>query len=165
MEIFRRLNPFKKPVLEVETPAGTTNISDRFLTENLEVFQNLSPLQCRFILSTVDAELEISKGFDLEINEEEQFREKMAFLTLFNMHIKDIQQWKEVRGPEYLYIYENAQSLLFKELFHVLRDISKKYFDLFSRMDKLEVKNKYSVHLEATLATIFRAFWNDKFVA
>lgn len=164
MERIRRFNPFRKSAPKVETSVVMTDVSDRFLTENLDLFQNLSPQQCKFILRTIEAELEISKGFRLEINAAERLEEKMVFLTVFNRRIKDIQQWKDIRGQEYLYVYEIAQSQLLAEVSYLLTDISKKYFDIFSKMETLEVKNKYTIHLEMTLATIFRGFWNDKFV-
>ena len=164
MERIRRINPFRKPAPKVEALVATTDVSDQFLIENLDLFQNLSPQQGKFILSTIEAELEISKGFRLEINSAERLEEKMVFLTVFNRRVKDIQQWKDTRGQEYLYVYEIAQSRLLDEVSNLLTDISKKYFDIFSKMDTLEVKNKYTIHLEMTLATIFRGFWDDKFV-
>ncbi|HNQ17029.1 MAG TPA: hypothetical protein PKH60_02910, partial [Candidatus Woesebacteria bacterium] len=72
MEIISRLKRLRK------LPSSNDESKLQFLTENLDLFNNLSSVQSQFILATIDAELETSKSFGLTLTDEEQYREKFA---------------------------------------------------------------------------------------
>lgn len=138
--------------------------ADHFLTEHLDLFDNLSIVQCQFILTTIDTELEISKSFGLELTDKERNREKMAFLTVFNSRINIIRELAQLRGVDGDAAYSKTFSILLEELYDFLGDIGKKYYEASSQQRSPEVRNKYNTHLNSTLARIYRGFWDDKFV-
>jgi len=153
VEIISRLKRLRK------LPSSNDESKLQFLTENLDLFNNLSSVQSQFILATIDAELETSKSFGLTLTDEEQYREKFAFLSLFNSRIDYIKEYSQLTGLEANSAYNKTHSLLFEELSNMLSDILIKYYAFFSEQGNLEVKNKYNAHLESTLSIILRSLW------
>jgi hypothetical protein len=131
-------------------------------TPGKPLFNKLSSKQIEKIIEIINEELEKSREFGLEIKKEDEEKEKVALLTIFNIYGQRLmRESKKLSLREYEVVItsltEIARKLLSKE--------SEFYYNMFKQKEleteKLEVKNKYACHIESVMTRLTKEFLDN----
>jgi hypothetical protein len=127
-------------------------------TQFLGGFNFLFSRQIEYIIDVINEELKKSRGFGLILTPEDELKEKIVILTIFNKWGQTLNK----RGPSFAAkeyeqvirdIQEGTRTLLKKEL--------RKYFEA---TPPGETKTRYNCHLESVATRLARDFMDRKCV-
>lgn len=124
-------------------------------------FNKLFSEQIKKIIEIINEELEISRGFGLELKEEDEKNEKIAILTIFNLYGQSlIREGKKLSSEEHSFISHSLIDLAV----NLLEKENAYYFEMFKLKEletgKIEVKNKYVCHVNSVMSRLILEFLN-----
>ncbi|MFH0891264.1 MAG: hypothetical protein V1867_00620 [Candidatus Falkowbacteria bacterium] len=132
----------------------------RYLSQG---YNHLSPGQIKHIIEATNKELARSREFGLVLRPEDEKKEKLALLSLFD-------HWERalIKMGQENSIAEQEVVLrgLIATIFKIMAPEAEYYHDYFSRQEKetgkLQTKNKYNCHLESVSSRLIQDFLDDK---
>lgn len=131
-------------------------------TPDNKVFNKLFSKQIERIIKIINEEIEISRSFGLEIREEDEKKEKIVILTIFNIYGQGlIRESKRLSPQEYEFIIHS----LIEIAGELLSQESEFYYDMFKQKEletgKREVKNKYACHIDSVMTRLTKEFLDN----
>lgn len=111
----------------------------------------------------INEELEVSGRFGLKLREEDEKKEKIAILTVFNQWGQTLsREGKNYPESQYAQVVSDLTDMTSK----LLEEEAKYYHDYFFLIEKdtgkLQVKNKYNVHLRVLTIRLAKDFLDGK---
>ncbi|NTW13794.1 MAG: hypothetical protein HGA31_02055 [Candidatus Moranbacteria bacterium] len=122
-------------------------------------FDRLSEMQIRYVLDVIDQEIRKSGNFGLVLRSEDEYREKVTVLTIFDHFGQSLNDKGEIlSGSE----YEAAMRDVSVMAYEILKDQLARYFD---ETPEGGTRNRYACHVESVMSRLSRDFLDKRCVS